>query len=40
LVKDPKVVGPLMRSVWTACAALAEKGNEPGGDYLHRHVLF
>ncbi len=39
-MKDPKVVGPVMRSVWTACAALAGKRNEPGGDNLHRNVRF
>ncbi len=29
-VKDPKVVGPVMRSVWSQYTALAEKYNEPG----------
>jgi hypothetical protein len=30
LLKDPKVVGPVMRSVWTQSTALAETYNEPG----------
>ncbi len=30
VIKDPKVVGPVMRSVWTQSTALAEKYNEPG----------
>jgi len=30
VVKDPKVVGPLMMSVWQAYLATAEKYNEPG----------
>jgi Protein of unknown function (DUF3604) len=30
LVKDPKIVGPLMKSVWQAYTTLAEKYNEPG----------
>ena len=30
LIKDPKVVGPVMRSVWSDSTALAEKYNEPG----------
>ena len=30
LIKDPKVVGPVMRSVWSDYTALAEKYNEPG----------
>jgi hypothetical protein len=30
LLKDPQVVGPVMRSVWTQSTALAEKYNEPG----------
>src|SRR5271157_2020945 len=30
VVKDPKVVGPLMKSVWQAYTATAEKYNEPG----------
>jgi len=29
-VKDPKVVGPIIRSVWQAYTATAEKFNEPG----------
>jgi hypothetical protein len=29
-LKDPKVVGPVMRSVWTRYTALAEQYNEPG----------
>jgi hypothetical protein len=29
-VKDPKVVGPIMRSVWQEYTATAEKYNEPG----------
>ncbi len=29
-VKDPKVVGPIMRSVWQQYTAIAEKFNEPG----------
>lgn len=29
-VKDPKVVGPIMRSVWQRYTATAEKFNEPG----------
>jgi len=29
-VKDPKVVGPIMKSVWQAYTATAEKFNEPG----------
>jgi hypothetical protein len=28
--KDPKVVGPIMKSVWTEYTATAEKFNEPG----------
>ena len=30
VVKDPKVVGPLIKSVWQAYTATAEKYNEPG----------
>ena len=30
-VKDPKVVGPIMKSVWQQYTATAEKFNEPGG---------
>jgi len=30
VVKDPKVVGPIMRSVWQEYTATAEKFNEPG----------
>jgi hypothetical protein len=30
VLKDPKVVAPVMRSVWTQSTALAEKYNEPG----------
>ncbi|MEY4354536.1 MAG: hypothetical protein RLZZ609_2777 [Cyanobacteriota bacterium] len=30
LLKDPKVVGPVMRTVWNRYTALAEKYNEPG----------
>jgi hypothetical protein len=30
VVKDPKVVGPIMKSVWEQYTALAEKYNEPG----------
>jgi len=30
VVKDPKVVGPIMKSVWTQYTATAEKFNEPG----------
>lgn len=30
LLKDPKVVGPVMRTVWNRSTALAEKYNEPG----------
>ncbi len=29
-IKDPKVVGPIMKSVWQAYTATAEKFNEPG----------
>jgi len=29
-IKDPKVVGPIMKSVWQAYTATAEKYNEPG----------
>jgi hypothetical protein len=29
-VKDPKVVGPLMKSVWQQCTATVDKFNEPG----------
>lgn len=29
-IKDPKVVGPIMRSVWQQYTATAEKFNEPG----------
>jgi hypothetical protein len=29
-VKDPKVVGPIMKSVWQQYTAIAEKYNEPG----------
>ncbi len=29
-IKDPKVVGPVMKSVWQAYTATAEKYNEPG----------
>jgi hypothetical protein len=29
-IKDPKVVGPVMQSVWQAYTATAEKYNEPG----------
>src|SRR3990167_5987551 len=29
-IKDPKVVGPIMRSVWQEYTATAEKFNEPG----------
>ncbi len=29
-VKDPKVVGPIMTSVWSDYTATAEKFNEPG----------
>jgi hypothetical protein len=30
LIKDPKVVGPVMKAVWNQSTALAEKYNEPG----------
>jgi hypothetical protein len=30
IVKDPKVVGPLMKTVWQAYTATSEKYNEPG----------
>jgi hypothetical protein len=30
VMKDPKVVGPVMRSVWEAYTATAEKFNDPG----------
>jgi len=30
VIKDPKVVGPIMKSVWTQYTATAEKFNEPG----------
>ena len=30
LVKDPKIVGPIMKSVWQAYTATAEKYNQPG----------
>jgi Protein of unknown function (DUF3604) len=30
VVKDPKIVGPIMKSVWQAYTATAEKYNEPG----------
>ncbi|MFN7641671.1 MAG: DUF3604 domain-containing protein [Burkholderiales bacterium] len=30
VVKDPKVVGPIMRSVWHAYTATAERFNDPG----------
>ena len=30
MVKDPKLVGPIMKSVWNAYTATAEKFNEPG----------
>jgi hypothetical protein len=30
MFKDPKVVGPIMKSVWEKYTALAEKYNEPG----------
>jgi hypothetical protein len=30
IVKDPKIVGPVMKSVWQAYTATAEKYNEPG----------
>jgi hypothetical protein len=30
VIKDPKVVGPIMKSVWEKYTAIAEKYNEPG----------
>ncbi len=54
-IKDPKVVGPVVKSVWRAYTATAEQFNQPGvftamigfewtsvpgGDNLHRNVLF
>ena len=30
-IKDPKVVGPIMKSVWQQYTATADKFNEPGG---------
>ena len=30
LIKDPKIVGPIMKSVWQQYTATAEKFNEPG----------
>jgi hypothetical protein len=30
LIKDPKIVGPIMKSVWQQYTATAEKYNEPG----------
>jgi hypothetical protein len=55
VLKDPKVVGPILKSVWNKYTATAEQYNDPGrftamigyewssapgGDNLHRNVLF
>ena len=54
-IKDPKIIGPIMKSVWEQYTATADQYNEPGkfttiigyewtpapgGDNLHRNVLF
>ena len=54
-IKDPKIIGPIMKSVWEQYTAAADQYNEPGrfttiigyewtpapgGDNLHRNVLF
>ena len=55
VLTDPKVIGPLMKSVWDQYSTTADKYNDPGkfttiigyewtptpgGDNLHRNVLF